>query len=111
MKTAADLPELPAAMEQEENVCKARHVAFDDYLQLFDESVRDLIRESAKADGVTHVVCMECLQMDSGHFGRRSSMIVGSKQTYSLKDILGTKYARIGDVPSRFQYPVAYAAV
>lgn len=106
-----ELLALPSLMEQAENVCIARHVSFEDYLRLFDEEVHGKIRGSALAEGVTHVVCFEVLDMWSSRAGQRQSLIVGSAQTFSLEKVLRTPYFRLGDVPSRFAYPVAYASV
>jgi len=104
------LPELAAVTKQAENVCAATHVRFDDYLKLFDESVRAKIRGAALGDGVTHVVCLENLNAWSSQFGHRVSMIVGAKQSCTLNRVLKTPYFRLGGKPSQFCYPVAYAA-
>lgn len=108
---AESLPRLEPLMEQAENVCRAVHVKFEDYLKLFDKSVHEKIRESARRPGVTHVVCFECLDMWSSRLGKRDSMIVGTQQSFTIEKVLTTKFCRLGDLPSRFQYPVAYASV
>jgi len=92
-----DLPELPAVLEQAKGICVAKHVGFDDYLKLFDESLRGKICGSALGDGVTHVVCFENLDMWSSQLGHRTSMVVGTKQAYTLEKLLGTPFARLGD--------------
>lgn len=109
--SAQDLPALDPLMEQAENAIKARHVSLDDYLKLFDPAVQGKIRGSALAEGVTHLVCFENIDMWSSMCGHRTSLAVGDKQTYTLEKVLKRAYARLGDVPSRFQYPVAYASV
>ena len=60
---AQDLTALPVVMEQAKNVVTAKHVSLDDYLKLFDESVHDRIKASAKLEGATHLVCFENLDM------------------------------------------------
>jgi len=49
--------------------------------------------------------------MSSSNLGHRMSLAVGTEQTYTLEQVLGLPYVRLGDVPSRFLYPVAYASV
>ncbi len=90
-------------------VCECRHVSFADFLRLFDADVQPRILEAAKQDGVTHVVCMDNLDMWSSAFGTRTALIVGSKQTFTLAQVLQTSHFKIGATPSRFQFPVAYA--
>lgn len=112
-----ELPELAPVQEQAENVIRARHVSFEDYLRLFDESVHGKIRASALQPGITHVVCFEVLDLWSSNVGHRVSLVVGTKPegaeipSWTLDRVLGTPNFRLGDVPSRFQYPVAYADV
>ena len=115
--SAQDLPALEPVMMQADNACTARHVSFDDFLKLFDEEVHGKIRGAALGPGVTHVVCLENLDTWSSRYGHRVALTVGIKPegkdvpTWTLEDVLGTKYFRLGDVPSRFQYPVCYAGV
>lgn len=115
--SASDLPELPGTVQQAENVVRVRHVSFEDFLKLFDEEVHGKIRASALQPGITHVVCFENLDMWSSNHGHRSSLVVGVKPagaeipSWTLERVLSTPHFRLGDVPSRFQYPVAYAEV
>lgn len=112
-----DLTEHAPVMTQADNVVIARHVSFEDFLTLFDEDVHGKIRGAALTPGVTHVVCLENLDFWSSRIGQRTALIVGEKQkgaeipTWTLKALLSTPYFRLGNVPSRFQYPVAYASV
>lgn len=76
-----------------------------DFLALFDQSVHDTIRTNRSKPGVEAVVCFEVLQMDSSSFGKRSALIMGPGCSYLLSEI--EKGCRLGDVPSRFQYPTA----
>ena len=76
------------------------------FLELFDPSVRGAIERNAAKPGVDAVVCFEVLQMDSSKFGHRQALIVGPGCTYKVSDIEGAGF-RLGDVPSRFAYPVA----
>lgn len=111
VKDVKDFEHLEPIRPQAQNVVVAAHLSFDDFLQLFAEDLHGKIRGFALKDGVTHVVCFENLDMWSSELGQRSAVIVGSKQTHSIESILDTPYSRIGDVPSRFRYPVAYASV
>lgn len=106
-----DLPEIDPEMEFLGGVSACRHVSFDDFLSLFDKKVHDKIREVAKQDGVTHVVCFENLDMWARHLGKRTAMIVGTKQSMTLKAVLQTPGFRLGPAPSRFEFPVAYARI
>lgn len=109
--SARDLPELAPLMEQASNAVRARHVSLEDFFRLFDQDVHGKIRGAALADGATHVVCFENLDMWSSQAGARTALVVGAKQTYTLEQILRKPFSRLGDVPSRFQYPVAYADI
>lgn len=75
------------------------------FLAMFDESVRPLICERAQREGTHAMVCFECLQMDSPFYGKRTAVCVGPQCSISLEDIEGG--AKIGDLPSTFQYPVS----
>jgi hypothetical protein len=54
------------------------------------------------------VVRYENQQMDSSEFGSVSFLIVGPSNSLSLEG--AQKGAPLGDVPSRFKYPVAYCS-
>lgn len=110
---------LPPAIPLAPNVVKAVHISLDDFLTLFDESVHGLIRGNVvNRKGITHVVAFENLDAWSSECGKLTAVAVGSptgpahnQPSWSLEDIVGKPYVRLGDVPSRFQYPVAYADV
>jgi hypothetical protein len=78
----------------------------DEFLALFDPSVHDIIRNNLKPKGVSGVVCYDNIQLDSLHFGARSAFIYGPTCTY--KDLETCLGGRIGETPSRFQYPTLY---
>lgn len=111
-----DLPALEPVMRQGRNVRSARHVSFPDFLRLFEEELHGKIRGAALRPGITHVVCFENLDMWSSQFGRRVALAVGERPagaevpTWKLSDVLAPHF-RLGDLPSQFQYPVAYASV
>lgn len=77
----------------------------DQFLSMFDESVRSLICERAQEKETHAMVCFECLQTDSSFCGKRTAVCVGPERSISLEDIKGG--AKIGDSPSTFQYPVS----
>lgn len=79
-----------------------------EYLRLFDPSVRDAVRASLQRPGVAAAICYEVLDMCSSQHGRRTSMICGPGCTYTLEQGLSH---RLGDVPSRFAYPIHYTVV
>lgn len=77
-------------------------------LAMADEAIREritgmLARPEPEASGV---MCYEVLQMDSSQVGHRSFVVFGPGCTY--KDAAEAAKGRLGDVPSRFAYPVAY---
>lgn len=77
----------------------------DQFLAMFDESVRPLICERAKKEETHAMVCFECLQKDSSFYGKRTAVCVGPGCSISLDDV--ENGAKIGDLPSTFQYPVS----
>ena len=80
----------------------------NEFLELFDESVRERILSAAARNQATHVVCFENVMLDSSQLGARSALCIGPQCTYkTLQEIEGK---RLGDVPSRFQYPRSYWA-
>jgi hypothetical protein len=89
-----------------QSVINPKLITREEFLaQFHDEAQETLIKALARPD-VTGVVCFENLQMDSSHFGERSGLVFGPGCTYKLlADVLA---GRLGDVPSRFKYPVSY---
>jgi hypothetical protein len=87
---------------------EVRELTGPEFLALFDTEVHEAIRRNAAKPGVEAVVCMENLDMCSSQFGARTAMIVGPGCTYQLSQIETLPNFRLGDVPSRFQYPTAY---
>lgn len=53
----------------------------------------------------TGVVVFEYLDMNSSQYGNRTAMICGPQRSYTLEEACE---GRLGDVPSRFEYPVAF---
>jgi len=52
------------------------------------------------------MVCYENLAFDSSQFGERAMLVIGPSNTIrTLEDVKNTP---IGDVPSRFKYPVSF---
>ena len=82
---------------------EVKEVSEQEFLALFDESVREKIKSSARTCKAEVVVCCEVLQMDSSQFGKRTVLCLGPHCTYPVSEI--EKGLRLGDVPSRFQYP------
>jgi hypothetical protein len=73
-------------------------------LALFDTSVRNQIIDAAKRLNAEAVVCMENLQLDSSQCGALTALCCGGNCSLTVQRVLE---GRIGDVPSRFQYPMA----
>ena len=88
-----------------------KEVTLLDLLAMFDETTQEPIMRSVVKTRASHVVVMENQRMDSSEVGRRTALMVGPTCTYTLADAQTMPGFRLGDVPSRFQYPVAFAAV
>ena len=87
----------------------AKQITLEALVAMFDEEVHPLIRGNAASAGVSHIVVCEVLQMDSSSFGKRVALSVGPDCTFTLDHVLDTPHFRLGNVPSRFQYPTHYA--
>lgn len=83
-------------------------LTLEQFLGRFEAGVRDALLANGRKPGVSHLVLFENLDFCSSNFGQRTALIVGPGCTYTLEQAAGN---RLGDVPSRFQYPVAYCAV
>jgi hypothetical protein len=78
------------------------------FLDLFDLEVHDKIRAAAaRYHDAEALVCFENVDFTSSHFGHRAALVVGPSNTYTLADVMEPG-AHLGEVPSVFQYPVAY---
>lgn len=80
-----------------------RQVSWDQLIMMVDENLRTRIAKIADRADVNGVVMFENMQMDSSLCGQRHFMIYGPGCTY--KDV---PTGHLGDVPSRFAWPVAY---
>lgn len=82
----------------------------EDLLGMFEPEIQAVVKERIKKRKPDAVVVMEVRQMDATAYGNRSVLLVGGQFTYTLSDVLQPGF-RLGDVPSRHEYPVAYALV
>lgn len=80
-----------------------KEIKLTELLEMFDESVHErLIMLLAKNEAL---VVFENMDFWSSQAGNRTALAIGPNCTYtSLEQIKGR---HLGDVPSRFQYPVA----
>lgn len=81
-----------------------------EFLDLFDPSIHDkILASAARYPDCEGIVCFE--NQDLGIVCRRGlerkALVVGPSNTYTLSDCQKPG-ARLGDVPSRFQYPTFY---
>lgn len=76
------------------------------FLGMFDPSVHAAIESRLARPGVIGVACFENQDFSSSRFGDRTALIYGPGCTIKTRDEIAKQ--RLGDVPSRFQYPVAY---
>jgi hypothetical protein len=81
-------------------------VTLEEFLGLFEPEVHDVLRGQLKKPNARGLVCFENLQTDSSQFGHRTAVAYGPGMTYDT--LITLLVGRLGDVPSRFQYPVKY---
>jgi len=86
-----------------------KEITLEQLFSHFDPEVHDAIRKAILRNNASHLVVFECLQMDSSNLGKRTALCVGPTCTYTLDHVINTPHFRIGDVPSRFEYPTMYA--
>lgn len=79
-----------------------------EFLDMFDPSVHDqILASAARYKDCEALVCFQKLDLSSSQRGQTTALVVGPSNTYKLSDIVKPE-ARLGDLPSRFQYPVAF---
>jgi hypothetical protein len=84
-------------------------VSKPEFYALFSPDAQDQMERLWAEEGTTGFICYENLQMDSSNFGHRSALAFGTgRSTGRSADEALEVTPRLGDVPSRFQYPVAY---
>jgi hypothetical protein len=88
-------------------VTKIKDITLDALIGMFDPAVHEKLRAMAGREGVSHLVVFENLQMDSSNPGARTAIAVGPGCTYH--HVYQVKDQHLGDLPSRFQYPLAAA--
>lgn len=87
---------------------EVKKISLPEFLTLFAPAVQDAIVKIYAREDVSGVVCYENLDLSSSQIGTRSALAYGPGcQVKTIEE--AAKY-RLGDVPSRFQYPVAYAS-
>lgn len=73
---------------------------------LADPEVNETLARLLFYGETTAIVVFEVLQMDSSQCGHRQFLSIGPTRTY--KTIAEVAPHHLGDVPSRFAYPVSY---
>lgn len=87
-----------------------KEISFGELLGKMDPTVRERIKQSLVRHQSTIAVLFENLDLRSRFFGARSVLGVGgADNTYKTLDEVRGQH--LGQVPSVFQYPVAWAAV
>ena len=87
-------------------VTELKPVTRPEFLALFESEVHDQIKHLLDRADVAGVVCFENLALDSPCLGHRTALIYGPGcENKVLTDL---RERHLGDVPSRFQYPVFY---
>jgi hypothetical protein len=84
-----------------------KDISLEELLALFDETVHAKLTAMAAREGVSHLVVFENQMLGSSALGYRTAIAVGPGCTYHWP--YQVKDQHLGDVPSRFQHPVAVA--
>ena len=87
---------------------KLTEKSLGDFLALYDPEVHAAIIERLNRRDVSGVVSYENLDLCSSQCGHRTALIYGPGCTYKTLDEAAA--GRLGDVPSRFEYPREYYA-
>ena len=82
-----------------EHILQLKELSLDEFLNQFDESVHQAIKDKLERDGVEAVVMFENPDMWSSECGHRVAVIVGPSCTFQLDKM--NQQTRYGDVPSR----------
>lgn len=82
---------------------EVKQLPLDEFLALFDEDKRELIVSRARELKATHIVCYECIQMDSSSFGNRTAVMVGRGLT--IPSMKAAAVGHLKDLPSQREYP------
>jgi hypothetical protein len=79
-----------------------------EFFELFDPECHNaILAAAARYPDAEGIVCCEVLDLCSSQCGHRSALVVGPSNSWTLEFVATTPF-RLGDVPSRFQYPTAY---
>lgn len=89
-----------------QNITTPEPVTREAFFALFDPSVHAQLAATLDRPATLGIVCFTNLQLDSSECGRRSALIYGKGCTYET--LAAVASGRLGDVPSRFQYPTHY---
>ncbi len=87
-------------------VTALREVSKEEFWKLFDASVHASLDAQWRREDVSHLVCFTCGDMWSSLCGHRTALAIGPSCTYKTMD--ESRENRLGDVPSRFQYPTEF---
>jgi len=85
-----------------------KEVSIPEFFELFDASVHAEILNRVSSYQATHLVCYEVQALDSSCLGDRTAMVAGGQASSTFEE---ASTGRLGDVPSRFQYPTYYAVL
>lgn len=77
-----------------------------EFIALFHEEIHGQINTLLDRPDVAGIVCFENLDLGSPSLGSRAALIYGPGCT--AKVLADLRERHLGDVPSRFQYPVFY---
>jgi len=83
----------------------------EEFMAQFVEESHGAIDDAVKKTGATHVINMENLAFDSSEFGMRTALVVGPMCSIKSVQEALDNHVRLGDVPSRFQYPKNFMEV
>lgn len=88
------------------NVTNPTSLTREEFIALFDPEVHPALKANLDRPDVAGIVCFENLDIGSPSLGHRAALIYGPGCT--AKRLADLRDRHLGDVPSRFQWPVHY---
>lgn len=82
---------------------KIEQVDRETFIKLFDIEIQYKIEDNINRSDVDGIVYFVNMQMDSSNLGMSTGLIYGPGCTYKTAEEICK--GRLGDLPSRFQYP------
>jgi hypothetical protein len=86
---------------------KLKELTMAQFLAEFNPDIHEAIGKVMAKLNTKGMVLFENMQMDSSRFAEKSALMVGGESLPDWEAVTAPG-CRLGDVPSRFKYPVAF---